>query len=338
MNKFIIIFTLLLTQITFASQYKFRVQCATSKEKQFSTLINEIPELSHYMLPNGEKIYFSGKYFEDYNKAEQRLNQVLALGFCNAEIRVFKYNQYLSNFLSTQYLPIAIAQNNNKVELYKLENEILEKKTIQNLNKSSNKFLPKSSVLPSFSQNKTMFKPSFSTEEITKNESLSQTNSLVANSIINDSKKTEKLQVLRNEVVAPSIEKYSDVSLKIQNEISDLVKFDIQDTASLLDFVDEVPSFKIQLVKTEKVAKAVDLVENLLETVYQFETPQSLILTVGYYKESSLAQPKVMHYVLEGYPDAKVVGIFKGYVVSKELAEDLVYFYTYRKSKQITLK
>jgi hypothetical protein len=49
-----------------------------------------------------------------------------------------------------------------------------------------------------------------------------------------------------------------------------------------------------------------------------------------------LAQPKVIHYVLERYLDSKVEGMLKGYVVSKELKVDLLNFYTYKKSKNIT--
>jgi hypothetical protein len=339
MKKTLFLLSIILSHLAIAAEFKFRVQCATSKEKQFTDIIQKIPELSPYMMPNGEKIYFSGKYFNEYSKAEKRLNQVLALGFCNAEIRVFKDNQYLLHVLSAQYLPVAIAQNNKKEEMNRVEAELMKIKATQNLN--TNKIVFKPSVLKENNSAKNVHTNTKSVIEsdIKKNTSLQKNNSIIVNTIAIEDKKVErKIEQKENKmIISPTKQKFSDVGQKINTEMAEVLQIDLKDTSSLLDFVDELPSFKIQLVKAEKGTKAVELVNNLLETVYQYETPQSLILTVGYYKESSLAQPKVMHYVIEGYPEAKVVGIFKGYVVSKELAEDLLYFYTYKKSKNLSL-
>lgn len=339
MKKILFLLSIILSHLAIATEFKFRVQCATSKEKQFADIIQKIPELSPYMMPNGEKIYFSGKYFNEYTKAEQRLNQVLALGFCNAEIRVFKDNQYLPHVLSAQYLPVAIAQNNKKEEMNRVEAELMKIKATQNQN--TNKIVFKPSVLKENNSPKNVLTNTKSVIEsdIEKNTSTQKNNSIIVNTIVIEDKKVErKIEQKENKmIISPTKQKFADVGQKINTELAEVLQIDLKDTASLLDFVDELPSFKIQLVKTEKGTKAVELVNNLLETVYQYETPQSLILTVGYYKESSLAQPKVMHYVIEGYPEAKVVGIFKGYVVTKELAEDLLYFYTYKKSKNLSL-
>lgn len=339
MKKILFLLSIILSHLAIAAEFKFRVQCATSKEKQFADIIQKIPELSPYMMPNGEKIYFSGKYFNEYSKAEKRLNQVLALGFCNAEIRVFKDNQYLPNVLSSQYLPVAIAHNNKKEEMNRVEAELMKIKATQNQN--TNKIVFKPSVLKENNSPKNVLTNTKSVIEsdIEKNTSTQKNNSIIVNTIVIEDKKVErKIEQKENKmIISPTKQKFADVGQKINTELAEVLQIDLKDTASLLDFVDELPSFKIQLVKAEKGTKALELVNNLLETVYQYETPQSLILTVGYYKESSLAQPKVMHYVIEGYPEAKVVGIFKGYVVSKELAEDLLYFYTYKKSKNLSL-
>ena len=108
MKKILFLLSIILSHLAIAAEFKFRVKCATSREKQFADIIQKIPELSPYMMPNGEKIYFSGKYFNEYSKAEKRLNQILALGFCNAEIRVFKDNQYLLHVLSRVELIICL--------------------------------------------------------------------------------------------------------------------------------------------------------------------------------------------------------------------------------------
>jgi hypothetical protein len=341
MKNLYLILIFLISNFVSASDFKFRVQCATSKQKQFENIISKIPELSHFMMPNGEKIYFSGKYFNDYSTAESRLNQVLALGFCNAEIRVFKDNQYLPHVLSVQYLPIAIAQNNKNEEINKVEAEILARKITENQKTNSNKFVNNPKVVSNNVANSTFKSNNINSIQIEKKSDLQKNSTIETNEISlnikkEDVKSDQKLNANKN-IVKPSIQKFKDVGQKINEELTEVLNLDLKDTTSLLNFVDELPSFKIQLIKTEKTSKSVDLVNNLLETVYQYETPQSLILTVGYYKESTLAQPKVMHYVLEGYPEAKVVGIFKGYVVSKELAEDLLYFYTYKKSKNLSL-
>lgn len=86
------------------TQLKYRIQCATSSEKKLLDSLHRIPDLKSFTLPAGNKIFFSGGYFDKYLDAESRLEKVKSLGFKNAFIRVFKYNIMLTKLVSKKYI------------------------------------------------------------------------------------------------------------------------------------------------------------------------------------------------------------------------------------------
>ena len=71
-------------------QLKYRIKCAVSYEKKIPQKLKVISELKTFTPPPGVKIFFSGGYFSNYEKAENRLDEVHNVGFVKAFIGVFK--------------------------------------------------------------------------------------------------------------------------------------------------------------------------------------------------------------------------------------------------------
>lgn len=108
-----------------AYQLKYRIQCATSSDADLIEVINKIPELNKFILPSGGQIYFSGQYFDVFQDAKIRLEEVKSIGFKDAFIRVFKYKRMLSKEAGDVYI--------EKVELItrkEIERKALEEKEI----------------------------------------------------------------------------------------------------------------------------------------------------------------------------------------------------------------
>tara|TARA_B110000211_G_C14079019_1_gene553577 strand:+ start:1641 stop:2528 length:888 start_codon:yes stop_codon:yes gene_type:complete len=116
-NRFFYLLVLVLfTTISNAGSYqlKYRIECAKSNDLDLIKVINKIPELRTFMLPSGSEIYFSGDYFFTFPEADTRLNEIKALGFKDAFIRVFKYQKMLSKPVGNRYITKVIALEKRK--------------------------------------------------------------------------------------------------------------------------------------------------------------------------------------------------------------------------------
>lgn len=105
-NFFYLVVLVLITTFSNAGSYqlKYRIECAKSNDLDLLKVINKIPELRTFMMPSGSRIYFSGDYFFTYPEADRRLNEIKALGFKDAFIRVFKYQKMLSKPVGNRYI------------------------------------------------------------------------------------------------------------------------------------------------------------------------------------------------------------------------------------------
>ena len=133
----LILLLLSLSKVSIAvsnQQIKYRIQCATSADKDLMDKLSDVPELKSFTLPTGTKIYFSGGYFNKITIAEERLAEVQSAGFKSAFIIVFKYNNMLSKPLGDQY----ILNAKKKVLIYEAA-EKEEKKNIIAVKKEESK-------------------------------------------------------------------------------------------------------------------------------------------------------------------------------------------------------
>lgn len=99
-----------------AYQLEYRVQCATSADENLIQIINKIPELNKFILPSGGQVYFSGQYFDAFEEANHRLQQVKSIGFKDAFIRVFKYKRMLSIEAGNIYIEKVKLLNKKRIE------------------------------------------------------------------------------------------------------------------------------------------------------------------------------------------------------------------------------
>ncbi len=109
-------------------QIKYRIQCATSADKDLMVMLEKVPELMTFTLPTGSKIYFSGGYFNKYQAAEARLEEVRKVGIKSAFIRVFKYSNMLSKPVGDEYLKNA----KNKIAIAEAEKKTLASAPVSN--------------------------------------------------------------------------------------------------------------------------------------------------------------------------------------------------------------
>ncbi len=111
MKRVLFVFALvLLAESSFAVAFSFRVQCSTNETPDFLEVYNRIPERQSYILPTGSTMYFSGAYFNEYESAKERLDEVRELGISSAFIRVFKSSRFLSRDVSEVLLKELLAK------------------------------------------------------------------------------------------------------------------------------------------------------------------------------------------------------------------------------------
>ena len=142
-----------------------------------------------------------------------------------------------------------------------------------------------------------------------------------------DEKSTPNNSIKNSYVLNPNLillnkNKVDEINKKITNELGSIV-VNIKDSSDLVNFVDESPIFKIEILKTKKDVSIIDSVNELTETIYQYSTQYHIVLAVGYFDDVTSPTKLLNSYIKKGYTDAKIIGIFKGIVISKELAEDL---------------
>lgn len=86
----------------------------------------------------------------------------------------------------------------------------------------------------------------------------------------------------------------------------------------------EIPFFKIYLGTNLKNGNTPLSIERLPEIVYVYDQKKSIIYTVGYFGSSKEATNELGHYLKQGFDNAKVVALYKGIIISKEVADYII--------------
>lgn len=86
----------------------------------------------------------------------------------------------------------------------------------------------------------------------------------------------------------------------------------------------DLPFFKIYLGSNVKGGDTPESIENLPEIVYVYDEKKVIIYTVGYYGTSAEAEKEVKRYIQQGFGKAKVVGVYRGIIISNEIAKAIV--------------
>lgn len=86
----------------------------------------------------------------------------------------------------------------------------------------------------------------------------------------------------------------------------------------------DIPFFKIYLGSNVKGGDTPESIENLPEIVYVYDKKKVILYTVGYYGTSREAEMELARYRKAGFGKAKVVGIFRGIIISDEVAKAIV--------------
>lgn len=86
----------------------------------------------------------------------------------------------------------------------------------------------------------------------------------------------------------------------------------------------EIPFFKIYLGSNLKNGNTPLSIERLPEIVYVYDQKKSIIYTVGYFGSSKEATNELGHYLKQGFDNAKVVALYKGIIISKEVADYII--------------
>ena len=126
-----------------------------------------------------------------------------------------------------------------------------------------------------------------------------------------------------NEVVTPEIiQKEKEKA----NEITEDIIAANEETILKEEFneITEVPIFKIYLGSDMKKGRPKPLIDALPEIVYIYEERTSNIYTVGYFDSPEEATLELEKYSKKGFDQAKVIGIYKGMIVSKKIAEYII--------------
>ena len=272
------------SKTTFASsnqQIKYRIQCATSADKDLIEKLSDIPELKSFTLPSGNKIYFSGGYFNKIGTAQARLEEVKAVGFKSAFIRVFKYSNMLSKPVGDQYI------ENAKKKIV-IQEEV--KKTVQ-ANASATKVTTKSS------------QKIYSRAEVEAMKKKAAERKAKA--------EAAKVKTVKKEVL---IEK---------KEVKVEEKEPVEKKKKPAFIVDEPPVYKVMLGSVKSRNDPFEAVSKLNnEIVYTYEARNEIIYAVGYFDEEEAAQKALPNYIKHA-SEAKVIGLYKGKVISLQLANQL---------------
>lgn len=262
------------------NQLKYRIQCATSSDKDLLDELHKIPELAKFTLPSGSRIFFSGGYYDKLEEAQQRLQKVQNVGFKSAFIRVFKHNNMLSKPVGDRYIKdmaIKVAIEQTKKDSAKLTSQISKKET--------QKIYTRAEV-----------------------EAL-------------------KKKALARKIVREKLEKAKEASgAEVNKEIKDTVKVEEkkQEKEDLNNgHVDEPPVYKIFVAKTALKDEEPAITQKLLgEIVYSYTERDNKIYTVGFYGNEAAAIKDLKKFK-SITPDAKIIGVYKGKIISLKLANEL---------------
>lgn len=264
-------------------QIKYRIQCATSADKDLMSKLSEVPELKSFTLPSGSKIYFSGGYFNKYLIAKARLEEVKSAGFKSAFIRVFKYNNMLSKPVGDHYIENA----KNKLLL-----EISRAKDTSNLNRAQVKS-----------------KPATTRKLYTRAEvEAMKKKAAERKAKVEESKVKEIVKV--EEKKEEEIEPIAEVKQEKKEEKKE-------------NMVTEPPVYKIMLGKSKSKNDQFEAVSQLNnEIIYTYEVRNEIIYAVGFYGNEAAAKSALAKFK-KSAKDAEVIGIYKGRVISLKLANQL---------------
>ena len=86
----------------------------------------------------------------------------------------------------------------------------------------------------------------------------------------------------------------------------------------------DMPFFKIYLGSNVKGGDTPESIENLPEIVYVYDKKKVIVYTVGYFGTSQEAENELKSYINQGFTKAKVVGIYRGIIISNEVAKAIV--------------
>ncbi len=274
-----------LSKTTIASsnqQIKYRIQCATSADKDLIEKLSDIPELKSFTLPSGNKIFFSGGYFNKIGTAQARLEEVKAVGFKSAFIRVFKYSNMLSKPVGDQYI-----ENAKKKVIIQEES----KKTVQTSSVASKATTNSSQKIYSRAEVEAMKKKA--AERKAKAEAA-------------------KVKTVKAEVV-----------LEKKEVKTEEVKESVEKKKKPAFIVDEPPLYKVMLGSVKSRNDPFEAVSKLNnEIVYTYEARNEIIYAVGYFDDEKAAKKALPNYIKHA-SEAKVIGLYKGKVISLQLANQL---------------
>lgn len=265
------------------NQIKYRIQCATSADKELLSELHKIPELTKFTLPSGSKIFFSGAYFDKYETAEERLKTVHESGFKSAFIRVFKHNSMLSKPVGDRYIAAM---------KLKVVTAVVKKDTVENT-----VFIAKPKVKKVYTRAEV---DALKKKAAERKEKERKEEELALEKI-----RKEKEQKAKEEEAAEAARNKKD---EVKDE----------------NVVDEPPVYKILVATTTLKAEEPKLVSKLVgEIVYTYEERSKKMYTVGFYGNEAAAQNDLNKYKKLSRGDAKVIGVFKGRIVSLKLANQL---------------
>ena len=277
-RAFWILALVLISESSFAVAFSFRVQCAKNGNPELLEVYNKIPQRQSYILPTGNTMYFSGSYFNEYETAKERLDEVHELGIANAFIRVFKNRSFLSREVSDVLLKGILA----------------ERESIQLLKKTKKK-----------------------TTEKPKIRTMSRVE-LMAYRSKKEKKKLKNSRIEYKDIKAPVIKKVSS-----RSEKSKKLKLKAFKKASRVK-VTEAPVFKILIGESKGNEELPSQIDEMEELVYENSIGNNNYFTVGFYSSKKEGEDALQVYKRNPSNQRfKVIGFYKGSVISSELAQDL---------------
>lgn len=264
---------------------RFKIQATTSAEKLPKSQITKIDSLSTYVLPSGSKLYFSGGFYQELNKADSALLVVKQLGFKKACIRVFKGSVLLGRVEGESYL-LSLRLKDDAFNKQVLKETNLKKDTIVTEKKEIVKEAPEVSDVPEESEKDT------------------------TESALEDHEDIK--------------EQFGD-NVVLVDEQPDSVERAAGSTSIVVNssFIPNPPIYSIHIVNTPNNSSYPEVCSSITdEIIYVFNQNGRRYYLVGKYKNQEAAFAALQKYKTLT-PNAEVVGQYRERVISLEVANKL---------------
>lgn len=180
-------------------------------------------------------------------------------------------------------------------------------------------------------------------EVLNKNDSAS-TEKVEFREVAKTKKVVSRKRYTRKEIEALKAEKRRKAKEEKEKELRVVKKKEVKKEKPIQEkeeveeesIVDEAPIFKILLARTKKDVATPKQVQALNdEVVYSYNEGGDKVYAVGFYESSAAAKRRLNHYKKFSNKEPKIIGLYKGRIVSLKLADQLhTEFIKYTESKK----